>query len=387
LKVPEFIKKPALHQFKIDKNTIEHIIEGSIAINSIELMHEILDKFPDNPELVRIYADLLLKNKMHDAAAKAYNRAAILFLNNGKMLPAIVAKISQWHIEMPSDQNVKTFLTELDSSQNKKLPIGHFFSKLTIHELKALCSLFENVRLPANQVVKEIGDPEDHLFFIVSGRLKDSIYLTLQNQRKVFRKPTLELAENDFFGDIYPFNKEQRSQSYIETIESSELVRVPKEKLMRICRKYPNIELGIIDLLSIRSMSDQEESPETTRKETRHKFSLMLELEIYPEHSPDEAIYLEGASEDISIGGMSIIVDSSKISKPWSIASLHERATNAKIFVSVVTHTLLLKISGKIAWRREIVHSGAKALAIGMQFDEMSPKIRGLMFALFNNLD
>jgi CRP-like cAMP-binding protein len=387
LKVPEFIKKSALHQFKIDKNTIEHIIEGSIVINSIELMLEILDKFPDNPELVRIYADLLLKNKMHDAAARAYNRAAILSLNSGKMLPAIVAKISQWHIEMPSDQNVKAFLTELDSSQNKKLPIGHFFSKLTIHELKALCSLFENVRLPANQVVKEIGDPEDHLFFIVSGRLKDSIYLTLQNQRKVFRKPTLELAENDFFGDIYPFNKEQRSQSYIETIEPTELVRVPKEKLMRICRKYPNIELGIIDLLSIRSLSDQDQSPETIRKETRHKFSLMLELEIYPEHTPDEAVYLEGASEDISIGGMSIIVDSAKISEPWNIASLHESATNARLYVSVVTHTLLLKISGKIAWRREVVHSGAKALAIGMQFDEMSPKIRGLLFALFNSLD
>jgi CRP-like cAMP-binding protein len=356
-------------------------------INSIELMLEILDKFPDKPELVGIYADLLLKNKMHGAAAKAYNRAAILFLNRGKMFPAIVAKISQWHIEMPSDQNVKAFFTELDSSRHKKLPIGHFFSKLTIHELKALCSLFENVRLPANQVVKEIGDPEDHLFFIVSGRLKDSIYLTLQNQRKVFRKPTLELAENDFFGDIYPFNKEQRSQSYIETIEPTELVRVPKEKLMRICRKYPNIELGIIDLLSIRSLSDQDQYPETIRKETRHKFSLMLELEIYPEHTPDEAVYLEGASEDISIGGMSIIVDSAKISEPWNIASLHESATNARLYVSVVTHTLLLKISGKIAWRREVVHSGAKALAIGMQFDEMSPKIRGLLFALFNSLD
>ena len=386
--MPDFIKKSSLHQFKIDKNTIEHIIEGSIVINSVELMLEILKKFPDNPELVRIYADLLLKYKMHDAAAKAYNRSAILFLDSGKMLPAIVAKISQWHIEMPSDQNVKSFLTELNSDQNKKLPIGHFFSKLTIHELKALCSLFENIRLPAKQVVKEIGDTEDHLFFIVSGRLKDSIYLTLQNQRKVFRKPTLELSENDFFGDIYPFNKEQRSQSYIETMEPTELARIPKEKLMRICRKYPNIELGIIDLLSIRSMTDQEEgSPETIRKETRHKFSLVLELEIYPEHSPDEAIYLEGESEDISIGGMSIIIDAAKLNEPWNISSLHESASNAKIYVSVVTHTLLLKICGKIAWRREVVHNGAKALGIGMQFEEMSPKIRGLLFALFNSLD
>ena len=387
MKVPGFKKKSALYQFKIDKNTIEHIIEGSIVINSMELMLEILDKFPDNPELARIYADLLLKNKMHDAAAKVYNRAAMLFLGCGKMLPAIVAKISQWHIEMPSDQNVKAFLNELDSNHDKKLPIGHFFAKLGIHELKALCSLFESVRLPAKQVIKEIGDPEDHLFFIVSGRLKDSIYLTLQNQRKVFRKPTLELAENDFFGDIYPFNKEQRSQSYIETLEPTELVRIPKEKLMRICRKYPNIELGIIDLLSIRSYSDQEGATETIRKETRHKFYLMLELEIYPEHSPDEAIYVEGASEDISIGGMSIIVDAGKLTEPWNISSLHESVSHAKIYVSVVTHTLLLKISGKVAWCREVMHGGAKALAVGMQFDEMSPKVRGLLFALFNSLD
>lgn len=387
MKVPEFIKKSSLHQFKIDRNTIGHIIDGSIVINSIDLMLDILKKFPAEPDLVRIYADLLLRNKMLEAAAKAYNRAAILFLNTGKMLPGIVAKISQWHIEMPSDQHVKSFLSELESNQNKELPIGHFFSKLSIHELKALCSLFENIRLPAGHVVKEIGDTEDHLFFIVSGRLKDSIYLTLQNQRKVFRKPTLTLSENDFFGDIYPFNKEQRSQSYIETLEPVELVKIPKEKLMRICRKYPNIELGIISLLSIRSISEKEASADEIRKETRYKFTLRLELEIYPEHAPDQAIYFEGDSEDISIGGMSINIDPTQIREPLTVASLDKTILNSRINVSVITQTLLLKISGKIVWRREVVQNGAKTLAVGMQFDEMSPKIRGLLFALFNSLD
>jgi CRP-like cAMP-binding protein len=387
VKVPEFIKKSSSHQFKMDRNTIEHIIDGSIVINSIDLMLDILKKFPAQPDLVRIYADLLLKNKMFEAAAKAYNRATMLFLNAGKMLPAIVAKISQWHIEMPSDQHVKSFLSELNSNQNRELPIGHFFSKLSIQELKALCSLFENVRLPAGHVVKEIGDTEDHLFFIVSGRLQDCIYLTLQNQRKVFRKPTLTLSENDFFGDIYPFNKEQRSQSYIETLEPVELVRVPKEKLMRICRKYPNIELGIIALLSIRSVSDREASVNEVRKETRHKFSLRLELEIYPEHTPDQAIYFEGDSEDISIGGMNINIDPTQIREPLTVSGLDKTISNYRINVSVVTQTLLLKISGKIAWRREVVHNGSKTLALGMQFDEMSPKIRGLLFALVNSLD
>jgi len=387
VKVPEFIKKSSSHQLKMDRNTIEHIIDGSIVINSIDLMLDILKKFPAQPDLVRIYADLLLKHKMFEAAAKAYNRAAMLFLNAGKMLPAIVAKISQWHIEMPSDQHVKSFLSELNNNQNRELPIGHFFSKLSIQELKALCSLFENIRLPAGHVVKEIGDTEDHLFFIVSGRLQDSIYLTLQNQRKVFRKPTLTLSENDFFGDIYPFNKEQRSQSYIESLEPVELVRVPKEKLMRICRKYPNIELGIIALLSIRSISDKEASADEVRKETRHKFSLRLELEIYPEHAPDQAIYFEGDSEDISIGGMNINIDPTQIREPLTVSGLDKTVSNYRINVSVVTQTLLLKISGKIAWHREVLHNGSKTLALGMQFDEMSPKIRGLLFALVNSLD
>ena len=388
MKVPEFIKKSPASRLKIDKNTVEHIIDGVIVINSVELMLNIIKKFPAEPNLLRIYADLLQKNKMHEAAVKTYNRAAKLYLDSGKILPAIVAKISQWHIEMPSDQQVQSFLCELNSSNNNKtLPLGHFFSKLSIQELKALCSLFENIRVPSGHVVKQIGETEDHLFFIVSGQLKDSIYLTLQNQRKVFRKPTLVLAENDFFGDIYPFNKEQRSQSYIETVGPVELVRIPKEKLMRICRKYPNIELGIIDLLSIRSLSNSDEPSDMIRQETRHKFILRLQLEVYPEHSPDHAIHLEGESEDISIGGMSIIIDSTSADDSTAISDLDKTIPNAKINVSVLTHTLLLKISGKIVWSREAVQDGAKALSIGMQFDEMSPKIRGLLFALFYSLD
>jgi hypothetical protein len=156
---------------------------------------------------------------------------------------------------------------------------------------------------------------------------------------------------------------------------------------MRICRKYPNIELGIIDLLSIRSIADKEEPVDEIRKETRHKFTLGLELEIYPENDPDQAIYLEGDSEDISIGGMSIIIDPTNIREPQTVSSLEKTISDSLINVSVVTHTLLLKISGKIAWHREVVHNGTKTVAVGMQFDEMSPKVRGLLFALFNSLD
>ena len=84
---------------------------------------------------------------------------------------------------------------------------------------------------------------------------------------------------------------------------------------------------------------------------------------------------------------MSIIIDSTAAADTASFSSLDKSISNAKINVSVVTHTLLLKISGRLIWRREVARNGTKTLAIGMQFDEMSPKIRGLLFALFNSLD
>jgi len=84
---------------------------------------------------------------------------------------------------------------------------------------------------------------------------------------------------------------------------------------------------------------------------------------------------------------MSVIIDSTEAANSSGSTSLDKTVSNAKINVSVITHTLLLKISGKIVWSREVTHGGVKALALGMQFDEMSPKIRGLLFALVNSLD
>ncbi len=367
-------------------SVIENIANGSIVINSIDVMRDIIKKFPTEPYLIRIYADLLLKHEMAEEAARAYNSASSLFYKNGEVLPAIVSKISQWHIEMPSDQNIKSFFSGINSYNEKELPINNFFSKLSIDELKAFCFLFETVRQPAGQTIKEIGDMVDNLFFIVSGKLKDSIYLTLQNPGKVSRKPTLILSENDYFGEIYPFNKEQRSQSHIETLEPTELVGISKEKLIRTCRKYPNIELAIIDLLKIRSQSKTSEPSTKLRRTQRHELKLKLNLEIIPEKSDGQIITVEGLSKDISVGGMGIILDSNQIKDKVDIPFFRSSLKDAKIRVEIAKEGSSFVVSGKVAWSREIVHEGAKTMAIGMQFSNMSPRVQGFLFALINSL-
>jgi hypothetical protein len=39
-----------------------------------------------------------------------------------------------------------------------------------------------------------------------------------------------------------------------------------------------------------------------------------------------------------------------------------------------------LKVSGKIAWTQETVFKGEKTLAVGIQFQDLSPKLRGMLF-------
>ena len=365
---------------------IDNIANGSIVINSVEAMRDIIKKVPNEPCLERMYADMLLEHKMLEGAAKAYNRSARLYYKKGKMLSAIVAKISHWHTEMPSDHNVKTFFSALKGCKDNDLPINNFFSKLSTNELKSFCFLFETVLLPANQTIKKVGDIEDHLFFIVSGKLEDSLYMTLQNQGRIFRKPTLILSENDYFGKVYPFNEEHRSQSYIKTLEPTELVSISKEKLLQICRKYPNIELAIIDLLKIRSQSVSSESSVKIRRHPRYKFRLRLTLEIFPKKSNEKIISLEGYSKDISVGGMGIILDLKQLNDKVDSSSFSSFLNNAKIRVNMTMEACSILVSGRIAWSREIVHEGAKTIAIGMQFSDMSPGTQGFLFALINSL-
>ena len=52
------------------------IVDGNIKIESIEEFDNILKLFPDDPELQRVFSDLLLKRKMLEAAAKSYAKTA-----------------------------------------------------------------------------------------------------------------------------------------------------------------------------------------------------------------------------------------------------------------------------------------------------------------------
>jgi CRP-like cAMP-binding protein len=372
-------------QISTSKDIVDHILNNDIVLQSSEMLHKLLKKYPDEPGLVRVYADQLKKNGALDSAAELYSKAAKQFLEKGKVPAAIALKIMQWRISSPTKATVNKFLLNLMQVAGDDTPVTSFFCQLNFRELIALFSIAEIIQLPPGHTVKKVGDSEDSLCFVISGTLKDSMYNTIDNRAKVYREPNLYLKENDSFGDIYPFDRDKKSNSYIETKSQVELLKISREKLRKICTKYPKIEHGLLNLLKVRSKSSMEDSREKLRYARRIKSKLKLGIEIHLNGSQNTSICLSGYSTDVSIGGIRFIMDEISLKSSSEISSFEKGIKNAKVQVKFPIEDMEVSIPGKIVWVSQVLHEGRKTIALGIQFDEMSPKLKGLLMVFFNS--
>ena len=375
-------KKPLIDE----KSIPEHIIDGTIVIDSVEAFSSILKQFPGHPALLKKYADLLFRQELLDLAAKAYGAAARLYIDSGQLLPAVVAQKQQWLIKPPSNKELHLFLSALEQGNFRTTPFKMLFDKLSLKEMLAIISGFVRVRLFADKTIQKAGDLETDLYFIVSGTLKDSIFPSLDTKEKVHRKPSIYLSDDDFFGELYPFKTDHACKSDIKTVTQVELVKISRQKLMRLCRKFPNIELALIDLFNIRSGPDASRQSKAARKADRYQLPIKMNLELSPRGSVKSPLIIDGYSSDISIGGICVVLNGNSEHIGHLLASLPETADNSKIQVNFPGETMELKVLGNIMWRHKIHFNGHKTLAIGIRFEEDSPKLRGMLFMFANSL-
>jgi CRP-like cAMP-binding protein len=353
----------------------KRIIDGAVTIDSLQEFESMLQIFPNDPELHRAYADLLVHKKSYELATKIYRKTAELFITAGKLLPAILCKNIEWRIHKPSYQQAMQFYDALHKGSYHETSVNIFFSRLSYPELVALMNRMERVRLPAGQAIKKIGDAEESIYFVVSGNLTSTTYRSLTKNGTDHRKATVYLSENDFFGRIYPFEEEKRSQSYTDTVSRVELIKIPKPRLRQVSKKYPNIELGIIDLVKVRSAADENGILRSVRKTERHQLPLRMNLRIYPDPLSYHPVVLDGCSKDVSVGGICIVLDA----KYTNIPAVYKGIKNARIEISLPAEALTINVMGAIVWSKPIYFEGEKTVALGIRFEEMSPKLGGML--------
>ena len=361
----------------------EQIIDGSITIKSIEEFDSILKIFPNDAALQKAYSNLLKEKKQSKAAATSYDKAAHLFIDAGKILQAIDSKMLQWKIKSPTPQEAQLFYAFLSKGSYAESPLKAFFHRLTYPELLAFVSKLTRMDLSPGKMIKKNGDQENNLYFVVSGNLKETVFVPVRKgDDSLYGKRASYLSENQFFGDVYPFKEEKISKSYIETSTRAELVRITKPNLITICEKYPNIEKRLMNLYKVRKKGGNDHVKPKVRKLGRYQLPLKINLHIFTNTNQNEPLIIDGYSRDVSVGGLCVILDG----KYKSISAIYKNIKTAKIEMSLPEEELVLKVAGNIVWSREFSWKKRKIVALGFRFKDMSPKFKGMFFMMADSM-
>jgi hypothetical protein len=94
-----------------------------------------------------------------------------------------------------------------------------------------------------------------------------------------------------------------------------------------------------------------------------------------------------GFTQDLSVTGMSFIVDSGGIEAPADRVPEAPESGTQDVQVNLPLEGLSISISGRIVRKRKMVVNGFRTFALCIQFNEIPPRLRGtfLTMAGFGN--
>jgi CRP-like cAMP-binding protein len=360
----------------IDKqhSVVNRIVDGSIAIDSIEEFENLIKAFPNDARLHRVFADRLVIEKPLNAADE-YKTSARLFIEKGMPLQAVASKIIEWRITKPSREDGLAFHEALCNCDSMDILAQKFFTGLAYEEMVALLTKLTPYTCPANTTMKKFGDEEHELCFVISGALEETFHHRLENEENLQKKSRISLVEGDFFGEIYPLTDENLSPSDIESITHVELLKISKPRLLSLCTEHPNIDLLIQTLYKSRIDTDREESSKTIRKTTRHQLPMQVNLKIFQSETGKSPLNLSGFTDDISMGGTCVVLGAK-----YQTGRLDNlTGKNVKMQMSLPIESVRINILGNIVWSKEISVEGKKTAIIGIQFKEMNDIDRELL--------
>ncbi len=366
-----FINSPDDNQYSI----MQRIFDGSLSIDSIDEFKEILNIYPDDPLLFRMYADLLSGKRKTSESAQAYDQAASLFIRQGMTLQAVVSKILQWSIQVASHDQGREFHSLLHSEGARHTPLQRFWAGMSYPQLVAVMRRLVRVRVESGYKIISCGDPADDIYFVVSGSLAE--IPSPECQEEAFRTGVeIEqkiIGDNDIFGDIFPLNGPSFSRLDIQTVTHVELVKIAKPVLYDICTKYPQIEGLLRELYKAENRERCDRIWQTVRRTLRFGLPTKVELTIEPSRLKGESWKQIGIAQDISLGGMCADLGSLDSNNGRRRPFLKGR--NVRLSLELLNETNL-SLAGRIVWHREHITRKGSNHYVGIHFDSLSKSDR-----------
>jgi len=345
---------------------IKGVIDGLITIESIDEFKNIIVANPDNPELLTVYAGMLEKKELYNGAASVYKKASRHFIESDMILKAIHSKIREWNVIKYSERECRSIYAALRHCDRDDVPAYHFFARMSYPELVAVMDELEPVSLGATAVVREQDDFEDELYFVVLGTLTETTYSSgHEGGAEILVE---QVGENGFTGDVLPFSDDKLSLSLIEAASNVALLKLAKEDLIRVCRKYPNVEFLTMELCQSRLGKVGRKALHTIRSTTRYQVQTKVTVKIFPDEPDQSPLVLNGFTEDISMGGCCIRLGEAY----WTGSGTSVIGKNVRILFSVPKVSAGVDVLGEVAWKREVSYDERTTVLIGVQFKQMT---------------
>jgi CRP-like cAMP-binding protein len=134
-----------------------------------------------------------------------------------------------------------------------------FFEGMTVEQLKILAEACEEELVAAEARIFSEGDPGGVLYVVVSGK----VALEQEKRKGSFaRLATIEAGS--YFGEMNLFDNSPRS-TCASAVQDSILLRLDRDPLIALARRYPDLSLALVNVLSVRLRETQDRIAELTR--------------------------------------------------------------------------------------------------------------------------
>jgi hypothetical protein len=361
----------------VQYSIMQRVIDGSLAIDSVEEFREILKIYPDDPLLQRKYADLLLSKSLLDEAQSAFHKASMQFIEQGMNLQAIVTKILQWSIRKPDHEQGRRFHKLLTQKGAQHTPLQRFWANMTYGELVTLMLRLVRVKFSTGQKIACVDEPANDIYFVVSGALAETISpdCQLEASKAGLETEPMLLGPNDIVGNIFPLDQPTASYTEVVVVNDSELVKIAKPVLADACRKHPNIEILLRDIYKPEETDKCARVWQTVRRSVRFGVPTKVEIAFAAIGSAAPMDPITGIAVDLSLGGVCVDLGSLNSFSAEEI----RKGQLVQLTLDLLNEIATIKLSGKIVWQRHQQGEDGPSMLIGIRFDSMDATDRELL--------
>jgi CRP-like cAMP-binding protein len=346
---------------------IDGITDGSLTIDSAEEFKVLLRRFPDHCFLLKAFADFLKGRESFAEAAQYYRKAAELFARERLILNSVASRVVEWHVAESSRRECRD-LYKAFREVRSETALSDFFCHMAYPELLAVVTTLEPLRLPPGAVVKNPGDAEEFLCFIVSGTVIETYPLVDEKGEEGRQEYSAKSEEMNYFGDVYPLDEQKQFPSVIETVSSTELLRISKSQLIDLCKEHPKIEILLMMLDKAQRLLAEKRASQKDRKSARYQLQAQVNMKIFRNEPNKSHLVVKGIIQDISLGGACITLGEKYLTgSPAEIIG-----KSIKVLINVPKVKVGLNLFGTIAWCREIMREGKTIIIAGIQFRDMT---------------